>query len=138
VAAARLFGLRPTWRTTPRQTERDAHSTNAKIRPRRLGSKERPCDMKADNIELAKTPFWNSFQVGQEINSKMIEFAGANVSAALNFVVKLSGVRSPVDFTDVVASHTRDNFKLLTDEIEQISSLIRTSGEKSPDRPLGS
>jgi hypothetical protein len=97
--------------------------------------------MKSENVEqLVKTPFWNSFQVGQEINSKMIEFAGANVSAALNFVVKLSGVRSPVDFTNVVASHARDNFKLLTEEIDQISTIIRNSstGEKSAGRPLGS
>jgi hypothetical protein len=100
--------------------------------------RERPSHMTSESVEPTKTPLWSSFQVGQELNSKMIEFAGANVSAALNFVVKLSTVRSPVDFTNVVTAHARDNMKMLTDEIEELSSIVRSSSGKAPEAPLGS
>ncbi len=102
---------------------------------------ERPRQMESQSFESPKTPFFNPLQIGQELSSKMIEFSGANVSAALNFAVKLSSVRSPGDFTNILANHASDNLKMLTEELEELSSIIRKSsgmGERSRDTPLGS
>ncbi len=87
--------------------------------------------MKSETFDSTKTPFWGSLQVGQELHSKIIEFTGANLGAALNFAVKLSSVKSPGEFTDVVTTHTRDNMKMLTEELEELSSIIKSSSSNS-------
>ncbi len=86
--------------------------------------------MKPETFDSTGTPFWGSFQVGQELNSKIMEFTGANFSAAVNFAMKLSSVKSPGEFADVLTTHTRDNIKMLTEELEELSSIIKTSSSK--------
>ena len=55
----------------------------------------------------------------QDYNNKVIEFAQANTKAALDFVQKLSGVKSPSDFIELSTDHSREQFETLPAQGEQ-------------------
>ena len=59
----------------------------------------------------------------QDYNNKVIEFAHANTSAALNFVQKLSGVKSPTAFVELWTEHARKQVETLTEQSKQLAAL---------------
>jgi hypothetical protein len=72
-----------------------------------------------------KLPFWEQLQAGQEFNMKNMEFASAHAGNVFKFVVKLTSVKSPGEFSDVVTAHTREHFKLPSEELEALLAILK-------------
>jgi hypothetical protein len=55
--------------------------------------------------------------------NKIIEFAHANTNAALDFVQKLSGVKSPTEFVEIWTEHARKQVETVTEQSKQLAAL---------------
>ena len=62
-----------------------------------------------------------------------MEFAAINASAVFNYAQKRSRAHSPREFADVVTNHVRDQFELLTEQIEELSALTQKVASKDED-----
>jgi hypothetical protein len=61
----------------------------------------------------------------QDYNNKFIEFAHANTNAALDFVQKLSGVKSPTAFVEIWTEHALQQLETLTEQSKQLAALAQ-------------
>jgi len=61
----------------------------------------------------------------QEYNSKLLEFVQANTEANIEFIQKLSGVRSPSEFVEISAEHTKRQFQTMTEQTTQLASIAQ-------------
>jgi phasin len=61
----------------------------------------------------------------QDYSSKFIEFARANTEATLEFVQRLSGVKSPTEFFELSADHSRKQFEILTEQTKELATLAQ-------------
>src|SRR5664280_338983 len=73
----------------------------------------------AEATDLIKNSYSTAIKGAQDYNNKVIEFAQANTKAALDFVQKLSGVKSPSDFIELSTDHSREQFETLPAQGEQ-------------------
>jgi phasin len=73
----------------------------------------------AEATDLMKNSYSMAVKGVQDYNNKVIEFAQANTKAALDFVQKLSGVKSPSDFIELSTDHSREQFETLPAQGEQ-------------------
>lgn len=89
--------------------------------------------MELKSFDLTKTPFLAWAQNAGAYNVKLMEFAAINAGAAFNYAQKLSRVHSPQEFADVVTNHVRDQFKSLTEQIEELSALTQKATSKDKD-----
>jgi len=74
---------------------------------------------------LIKDSYSTAVKGGQDYNAKFIEFAQINTQAALDFAQKLSGVKSPSDFVELSAKHSRDQFETLTEQTKVLAALAQ-------------
>jgi phasin len=75
--------------------------------------------------ELIKNSYSTAVKGAQDYNTKVIEFAQANTEAALDFVQKLSGVKSPSDFIELSTDHSRKQFETLTEQTKELAALAQ-------------
>jgi hypothetical protein len=61
----------------------------------------------------------------QDYNAKLFEFAQNNTKAAIEFVQKLSGVKSPSDFIELSTGHSRKQFETLTEQTKELAALAQ-------------
>jgi phasin len=62
----------------------------------------------------------------QDYNIKAIEFAQANIAAAVDFTQKLlSGVKSPADFIELSSDHSRKQFETLAEQTKELAELAQ-------------
>jgi phasin len=59
----------------------------------------------------------------QDYNLKVIEFAQSNSQAALEFVQKLPGVKSPSEFIDLSTEFSRRRLEALTEQAKELAAL---------------
>jgi phasin len=59
----------------------------------------------------------------QDYNLKVIEFAQNNSQAALGFVQKLPGVKSPSEFVDLSTEFSRRQLETLTEQAKELAAL---------------
>ena len=79
----------------------------------------------AEATELFKNSYSTAVKGAQDYNTKVIEFAQANTEAALDFVQKLSGVKSPSDFVELSTDHSRKQFETLTEQTKELAALAQ-------------
>lgn len=75
--------------------------------------------------EMIKNSYSTAVKGAQDYNTKVIEFAQANTEAALDFVQKLSGVKSPSDFIELSTDHSRKQFETLTEQTKELAALAQ-------------
>jgi len=75
--------------------------------------------------DLIKNSYSIAVKGAQDYNTKFIEFAQANTKAALDFVQKLSGVKSPSDFIELSTDHSREQFETLTEQTKELAALAQ-------------
>jgi hypothetical protein len=61
----------------------------------------------------------------QDYNNKIIEFTHANTHAAFDFVQKLSDVKSPTAFIELLTEHARQQLETLTEQIKQLAAIAQ-------------
>ena len=74
---------------------------------------------------MIKNSYSTAVKGAQGYNNKVIEFAQANTKAALDFVQKLSGVKSPSDFIELSTDHSREQFETLTEQTKGLAALAQ-------------
>ena len=79
----------------------------------------------AEATDLIKNSYSTAVKGAQDYNTKVIEFAQANTKAALDFVQKLSGVKSPSDFIELSTDHSREQFETLTEQTKELAALAQ-------------
>ena len=79
----------------------------------------------AEATDLIKNSFSMAVKGAQDYNNKVIEFAQTNTKAALDFVQKLSGVKSPSDFIRLSTDHSREQFETLTEQTKELTALAQ-------------
>ena len=79
----------------------------------------------AEATDLIKNSYSTAVKGAQDYNTKVIEFAQANTEAALDFVQKLSGMKSPSDFIEFSADHSRKQFETLTEQTKELAALAQ-------------
>src|SRR5665213_378523 len=68
----------------------------------------------AEATDLIKNSFSTAVKGAQDYNTKIIEFVQTNTKATVDFVQKLSGVKSPSEFIELSTDHSRTQFETLT------------------------
>ena len=61
----------------------------------------------------------------QDYNGKLIEFVRANVSVNFDFTQKMSGVKSPSEFTELSTEYARKQFETLTEQTKELAALAQ-------------
>ena len=74
---------------------------------------------------LIKNSYSTAVKGAQDYYTKFIEFAQTNTEAALDFVQKLSGVKSPSDFIELSTDHSRQQFETLTEQTKELAALAQ-------------
>ena len=79
----------------------------------------------AEATDFIKNSYSTAVKGAQDYNTKVIEFAQANTQAALDFVQKLSGVKSPSDFIELSIDHSRKQFETLTEQTKELAEVAQ-------------
>lgn len=79
----------------------------------------------AETADLIKNSVSTAVKGAQDYNNKVLEFAQANTKAALDFVQKLSGVKSSTDFIELSTDHSREQFETLTEQTKELAALAQ-------------
>ena len=79
----------------------------------------------AEATDLIKNSYSTAVKGAQDYNTRVIEFAQTNTEAALDFVQKLSGVKSPSDFIELSTDHSRKQFETLTEQTKELAALAQ-------------
>ena len=79
----------------------------------------------AETGDLIKNSYSTAVNGAQDYNTKVIEFAQTNTEAALDFIQKLSGVKSPSDFIQLSTDHSREQFETLTEQTKELAALAQ-------------
>jgi phasin len=79
----------------------------------------------AESSELMKTSYSTAIKGAQDYNNKVLEFAQANTKAAMDFVKKLSSVKSPSEFMELSTEHSREQFEVLTQQSKELAALAQ-------------
>jgi phasin len=61
----------------------------------------------------------------QDYNSKVIEFSNANTKSYVEFVQKLAAVKSPSEFFEISAEHTRSQLETVAEQAKELTELAR-------------
>jgi len=72
-----------------------------------------------------KDSYSTALKGAQDYNAKFFEFAQNNTEAAIEFVHKLSGVKSPSDFMELSTDHSRKQFETMTEQTKELAALAQ-------------
>jgi phasin len=86
---------------------------------------ERMSAATAEATALIKDSYSTAVKGAQDYNAKLFEFAQNNTKAAIEFVQKLSGVKSPTDFIELSTDHSRKQFESLTEQTKELAALAQ-------------
>ena len=101
---------------------------------------ERTANMTFESTDLAKNPVWATLLNGQAYYAKLFEIGAINLRVAFKYADKLSKVKSPEEFADVVANQIREQFESLSEEVEELSVTIQgvsSKGDMEMESGLG-
>jgi hypothetical protein len=74
---------------------------------------------------LLKHSVATSFKGTQDYSSKVVEFANANISAAVEQATKLSNVRSPMEFFALSNDYAKRQFEIFTRQAQELGAIVR-------------
>ena len=75
--------------------------------------------------DLIKASCSTALKGMQEYNNKFMEFAHANTNGAFDFVQKLLSMKSPSEFSELLAQHARLQTTALTEQAEQLTEIAQ-------------
>ena len=78
-----------------------------------------------ESAELMKNSYSTALNGVQDYNKKILEFTQANTKAAMDFVQKLSAVKSPSEFMELSTEHSREQFQVLTHQSQELGALAQ-------------
>ena len=79
----------------------------------------------AEAGNLMRDTYSTALTSAQEYNARVIEFAQANTQTNLDFVQRLSNVKSPTEFLELSTNHSRWQFETLAEQARELLSLAQ-------------
>jgi phasin len=79
----------------------------------------------AEATAQLKDSYSTALKGAQDYNAKFFEFAQNNTKAAIEFVQKLSGVKSPSDFIELSTDHSRKQLETMTEQTKELAALAQ-------------
>jgi phasin len=79
----------------------------------------------AESADFIKNGYSTAIAGIRDYNNKLLEFAHANTNATLEFVQRLSRVKSPSEFIVLSSEHARKQFETLTEQARQLATLAQ-------------
>jgi hypothetical protein len=61
----------------------------------------------------------------QDYSAKILEFANANISAAVEQSTKLSSVKSPMEFFALSNEYARQQFEVLSRQAQELAAIVQ-------------
>lgn len=61
----------------------------------------------------------------QDYNARAVEFAQANIAAAIDFTQKLWGMKAPADFIELSTDHFRKQSEAITKQTKELTDLAQ-------------
>jgi phasin len=88
----------------------------------------------AEAGNLVRDTYSTAVRSAQEYNAKVIEFAQTNTQTNLEFVQKLSNVKSPTEFLELSTNHSRKQFETLAEQARELLSLAQKTMPTATER----
>ena len=79
----------------------------------------------AEATDMIKSSFSTAVKGAQDYNAKVIEFVQTNTKTTVDFVQKLSAVKSPSEFIELSTDHSRTQFETLTEQTKELAALAQ-------------
>ena len=79
----------------------------------------------AEPGNLVRDTYSTALTSAQEYNARVIEFAQANTQTNLDFMQRLSNVKSPTEFLELSTNHSRRQFETLAEQARELLSLAQ-------------
>jgi hypothetical protein len=74
---------------------------------------------------LLKNSCSATFKGTQDYSGKVLEFANANINAAVEQSTKLSSVRSPMEFLALSNEYARQQFEILSRQAQELVGIVQ-------------
>jgi len=78
-----------------------------------------------ESAALMRDSYSTAMKGAQDYNNKILDFTQANSKAAMDFVQKLSGVKSPSEFMELSTQHSRQQVEVLTEQSKELAALAQ-------------
>jgi phasin len=78
-----------------------------------------------DAAEMMKNCCSSALKGMQDYNSKVIEFSQANTKTYVEFVQRLASVKTPSEFFEISAAHTRHQLETVGEQAKQLAELAQ-------------
>ena len=75
--------------------------------------------------DILKSAYAMAAKGTTDYNRKVIEIAGTNAHAALDYAYELLGVKSPSEFIDLSTAHARKQFEAMTAQTKELTELAQ-------------
>ena len=75
--------------------------------------------------DLLKSTYATAAKGTADYNRKVIEIAGTNAHAALDYAYELLGVKSPSEFIELSTAHARKQFEAMTAQTKELTELAQ-------------
>ena len=75
--------------------------------------------------DLLKSAYKTAAKGAADYNCKIIEIAGANAHAALDYAYELLGVKSPSEFIELSTARARKQFEAMTTQTKELTELAQ-------------
>ena len=72
-----------------------------------------------------KHGFATSLKGTQDYSAKVLEFAQANINAAVEHVTKLSSAKSPMEFFALSNEYAKRQFEIFTRQAQELAALVQ-------------
>lgn len=79
----------------------------------------------ANAAHLVTDSYSTALRRAQDYNMRVVEFAQKNTEAALQFVQKLSSVKTPTEFFELSTDHSRRQFETLSGQANELAGLAQ-------------
>jgi phasin len=79
----------------------------------------------ADATNLIKSSYSTAIKGAQDYQTKIMEFANSNTKAAFEFAQKMAAVKSPTEFFELSANHSRKQFETLSEQAKELGTLAQ-------------
>ena len=75
--------------------------------------------------DILKSAYATAAKGTTDYNRKVIEIAGTNAHAALDYAYELLGVKSPSEFIELSTAHARKQFETMTAQTKELTELAQ-------------
>ena len=88
-----------------------------------------------ETANFIKNSYSTAVKGMQDYNNKIFEFTHANTNAAFDFVQRVSGVKSPLEFLELWTGHARKQVEMLTEQSKQLAALAQKVTRTTAEPP---